>query len=307
MRALIIAFVVATPLVAILSLRDGFFVFIIGIALIHMLWASGLNLLYGFTGLIPLTYAGIAGVSAYTTIHLVMAKGLSFWWALPIGSAVAAVLGLLLSLPAIRLRGFYFALSGMVIQSAITIAFVYFPAYTNGDTGIASVPRPTGFDGRGIASPYMELVLAAFVAATVAGVWLTMRTRFGHTLIAIREDEDLARAMGINVTLNRTAAFIISSFIAGIGGGLYAHYIGFASPRAYDVLISLNIWLMVAMGGRGTLIGPLLGALLLAPLPYLLVQYTWIKDVIYGVAILLVTMFLPQGIYGYVLKRGAKS
>ena len=73
------------------------------------------------------------------------------------------------------------------------------------------------------------------------------------------------------------------------------------------MLISLNIWLMVAMGGRGTLIGPLLGALLLAPLPYLLVQYTWIKDVIYGVAILLVTMFLPQGIYGYVLKRGAKS
>lgn len=306
MRALITAFVVAAPFAALLVLRDGFFVFIIGITLIHMLWASGLNLLYGFTGLIPLTYAGMAGVSAYTTVHLVMAKSISFWWALPIGSATAATLGLLLSLPAIRLRGFYFALSGMVIQSAITIAFVYFPAFTNGDTGIASVPRPTGFDGQAIASPYLELVLAGSVVVAVAGIALVMRTRFGRTLIAIREDEDLARALGINVTLNRTVAFIIASFIAGLGGGLYAHYIGFASPRAYDVLISLNIWLMVAMGGRGTLIGPLLGALLLAPLPYLLVQYTWIKDVIYGVAILLVTMFLPQGIYGYVLKRRAR-
>lgn len=306
MRAVIIAFVVATPLLAIFGLRDDFLVFIAGITLIHMLWASGLNLLYGFTGLIPLTYAGIAGVSAYTTVHLVMRMGLSFWLALPIGSAAAALVGLLLSLPAIRLRGFYFALSGMVIQSAMTIAFVYFPAFTNGDTGIASVPRPT-FGGQPIPSPYLELVLGAFVIAAVAIIGLTMRSRFGQALIAIREDEDLARALGINVTLNRTVAFIASSFIAGLGGGLYAHYIGFASPRAYDVLISLNLWLMVAMGGRGTLVGPLLGALLLAPLPYLLVHYTWIKDVIYGVAIVLVTLFLPQGIYGYVLKRGSRK
>ncbi|RZN33595.1 hypothetical protein CWO90_09430 [Bradyrhizobium sp. Leo121] len=307
MRILVIAMVIATPLVAIFGLRNDFLVFIAGIALIHMLWASGLNLLYGFTGLIPLTYAGIAGISAYMTVHLVMRLGLSFWLALPIGSAAAALVGLLLSLPAIRLRGFYFALSGMVIQSAFTIAFVYFPAYTNGDTGIASVPRPTGFDGGAIPSPYIECVLALFVIAAVAGIGLTMRSRFGRTLITIREDEDLARALGINVTLNRTAAFIISSFIAGLGGGLYAHYIGFASPRAFDVLISLNLWLMVAMGGRGTLVGPLLGALLLAPLPYLLVQYTWVKDVIYGVAIVLVTLFLPQGIYGFVLKRKART
>jgi branched-chain amino acid transport system permease protein len=307
MRSAVIAFIVVAPLVAIFGLHDDFLVFIAGIALIHMLWASGLNLLYGFTGLIPLTYAGIAGVSAYTTVHLVMHLGYSFWLALPIGSAAAALLGLMLSLPAIRLRGFYFALSGMVIQSAMTIAFVYFPAYTNGDTGIASVPRPTGFDGLPIPSPYLECVLGLFVIAIVAAIGLMMRSRFGQTLIAIREDEDLCRALGINVTLNRTVAFIISSFIAGLGGGLYVHYIGFASPRAFDVLISLNLWLMVAMGGRGTLAGPLLGALLLAPLPYFLVHYTWIKDVIYGVAILLVTLFLPQGIYGYVLKRKKRA
>jgi branched-chain amino acid transport system permease protein len=88
-----------------------------------------------------------------------------------------------------------------------------------------------------------------------------------------------------------------------MGGGIYAHYVGFASPRSFDVLTSLNIWLMAALGGRATLVGPLLGALLLSPLPYFLQQYTWLKDVIYGAAIIIVTMFLPQGIYGYLLSR----
>lgn len=303
-RLLTIAFVVLAPLVVLLTAGDNqFLVFIVGITLIHMLLASGLNLLYGYTGLIPLTYAGIAGISAYATANLVLFGGLSFWLALPIGSLLAAAVGVLLSLPAIRLRGFYFALSGLVIQSAMSIAFVYFPRFTNGDTGIASIPRLTVF-GAALPAPWIEGLLAVFVLATVAAVWLIMRSRFGASLIAIREDEDLARALGVSVTLNRTIAFTIASFIAGIGGGLYAFYVGFVSPRAFDVLVSLNIWLMAAMGGRGTLVGPLLGALILAPLPFFLQQYTWLKDVIYGLAIILVTMYLPSGIYGYILKRG---
>jgi ABC-type branched-subunit amino acid transport system permease subunit len=173
---------------------------------------------------------------------------------------------------------------------------------TNGDTGITAIPRPTIFDVP-IPSPWIELLLGAFVAALVGVVWLIVRSRFGETLLLIREDEDLARALGIGVTRNRMIAFMISSFIAGMGGGIYAHYVGFASPRSFDVLTSLNIWLMAALGGRATLVGPLLGALLLSPLPYFLQQYTWLKDVIYGAAIIIVTMFLPQGIYGYLLSR----
>ncbi|MEP9376010.1 branched-chain amino acid ABC transporter permease [Aquabacter sp. CN5-332] len=306
-RALAIAFVILAPLVVLFTAGDNqFLVFIVGITLIHMLLASGLNLLYGYTGLIPLTYAGIAGISAYATANLSMFGGLSFWLALPLGSLLAAAVGVLLSLPAIRLRGFYFALSGLVIQSAMSIAFVYFPRYTNGDTGIASIPRPTLF-GAALPSPWIECLLGVFVIAVVGVVWLIMRSRFGASLIAIREDEDLARALGVSVTLNRTVSFAIASFIAGIGGGLYAYYVGFVSPRAFDVLVSLNIWLMAAMGGRATLVGPLLGALILAPLPFFLQQYTWLKDVIYGLAIILVTMYLPSGIYGYLLKRRARS
>ena len=305
-RYLVIALVVAIPAFGIFGAGDnGFLTFITGITLIHMLLASGLNLLYGYTGLIPLAYAGIAGISAYATTNLVLSGGWSFWLALPLGSLFAVGVGVILSLPAIRLRGFYFGLSGLVIQSAMTIAFVYFPRFTNGDTGIASIPRPQLF-GLTLTAPWFECLLGLAVALTVFAIWLIMRSRFGASLIAIREDEDLARALGVNVTLNRAIAFAVASFIAGIGGGLYAFYVGFVSPRVFDVLVSLNVWLMAAMGGRGTLVGPLLGALILAPLPSFLQHYTWVKDVIYGLAIVIVTIFLPSGIYGYIMQRRAQ-
>lgn len=303
-RYVLISAIVLLPLVAIGS-GDGFLIFVAGITYIHMLYATGLNLLYGFTGLIPLTYAGIAGVSAYTCVNLVQLASMPFWLALPIGGVAGAAVGLVLSLPAMRLRGFYFALSGMVIQSAITIAFVYFPKYTNGDTGLSSIPRPS-IGGVPIASPTLELLLGLLAAVAVGVVFLIMRSRFGASLIAIREDEDLSRALGIDVARDRTIAFVFASFVAGIAGGLYAHYLGFASPRSFDLLISLNLWLMVAVGGRGTFFGPLLGALLLAPLPYFLQQYSWLSDIIYGAAIISVTLFLPNGIYGAVLSKARK-
>jgi branched-chain amino acid transport system permease protein len=305
MRNCVICLVLVAPIATLVFVQSEFLLFICGTTFISMYWATGLNLLYGYTGLIPFVFAGLAGISGYATIHFVMSLHMPFVLAVPLGAVCASLAGCILSLPAIRLRGFYFALSGMVIQSAITIAFVYFTSLTNGDTGITSIPRPSIMDIP-IHSPLLDWLLGALAVIIIAAVRLIVTSRFGETLLLIREDEDLARALGIGVTRNRMIAFSISAFIAGIGGSIYAHYIGFASPRSFDVLISLNVWLMVALGGRGTLVGPLLGALLLSPLPYFLQQYTWVKDVIYGLAIVIVTMFLPQGIYGYILGRKGK-
>jgi len=134
---------------------------------------------------------------------------------------------------------------------------------------------------------------------------LLMRSRIGSTLIAIREDEDLCRALGIAVTANRCLAFFLASLMAGLGGAIYAHFVGFISPRAFDVLVSLNLWLMVAVGGRGTVTGPLLGALILTPLPYVFQQYSWLKDVIYGAAIIAVVIFLPGGLQSITFRKSA--
>ncbi len=283
---------------------NRYFAFIAGITLIHVLWASGMNLLYGYTGLMPLMFAGIAGISAYVVVGLA-GLGWSFWAAMPVGALFASSIGIVLGLPSLRLKGFYFTLCSLVIQTVITLGFVYFVNLTNGDTGISQIPLPTLPGGGKLTGLPYDLVLAG---AGVLGVVVLIRlveSDFGRRLIAIREDDVLAETLGIDVTRQKMLAFFIGSMFASIGGALYAPYVGFISPRSFDVLVSLNVWLMVAFGGRGTIWGPVLGAILLAPVPFLLQDYYTIKDVVYGLLIIGVIVLLPAGIVGG-LRRAPK-
>lgn len=276
---------------------NRYFAFIAGITLINVLWATGMNLLYGYTGLMPLMFAGIAGISAYMTIGIV-GIGWSFWSAMLVSSLGASLIGVTLGVPLLRLRGFYFTLCSLVIQTAITLAFVYFVNLTNGDTGISQIPLPELPGGGRLSGVAYDLVLAVLAVIGVIVLTLIVESTFGRRLIAIREDEGLAETLGINVTWQKMLVFFIASLFASIGGALYAPYVGFISPRSFDVLVSLNIWLMVAFGGRGTIWGPVLGAVLLAPVPFLLQDYYTIKDVVYGLLIIGVVVLLPSGIAG---------
>jgi branched-chain amino acid transport system permease protein len=282
---------------------NRYFAFIAGITLISVLWSTGMNLLYGYTGLMPMMFGGIAGISAYATIGLV-AVGWSFWPAMLAGSLGASLIGVILGLPSLRLRGFYFTLCSLVIQTVITLGFVYFVNLTNGDTGISQIPLPEAPGGGQLSGLSYDLVLAALAVVGVVLLTLIVNSPFGRRLIAIREDDGLAETLGINVTRQKLFAFFIGSMFASIGGALYAPYVGFISPRSFDVLVSLNIWLMVAFGGRGTIWGPVIGAVLLAPIPFLLQDYYTIKDVVYGLLIIGVIVLLPAGIAGG-LKRAS--
>ena len=276
---------------------NRYFAFIAGITLISVLWSTGMNLLYGYTGQMPMMFGGIAGISAYATIGLV-AVGWSFWPAMLAGSLGASLIGVVLGLPSLRLRGFYFTLCSLVIQTVITLGFVYFVNLTNGDTGISQIPLPEFPGGGQLSGLSYDLVLAALAVVGVVLLTLIVNSSFGRRLIAIREDDGLAETLGINVTRQKLFAFFIGSMFASIGGALYAPYVGFISPRSFDVLVSLNIWLMVAFGGRGTIWGPVIGAVLLAPIPFLLQDYYTIKDVVYGLLIIGVIVLLPAGIAG---------
>jgi branched-chain amino acid transport system permease protein len=127
------------------------------------------------------------------------------------------------------------------------------------------------------------------------------QSTLGKYLVAIREDDLLTEALGIGVTRYRVLAFFISSLFAGVGGAFYAHYVGFVSPRSFDVLTSLNIWLIVGFGGQGTILGPIVGAVILAPIPYLMQEFYLYKDIVYGSLIVFTTIFLPRGVYGSLL------
>jgi branched-chain amino acid transport system permease protein len=287
---------------------DRFLAFVVGITMIHVLWTAGMNLLTGYTGLVPLVYGGIAGISAYGTVTLTMQYQWSFWLAMPVAALAAALVGVLLGLPSLRLRGFYFALSSLVIQTVVSLMFVYFVGFTNGDTGINQIPAPdvpfsAGATLHGLS---FDLVLAVFAWIGVVGVWTITLTPFGRRLIALREDELLSRAIGIDVVRDKMLSFFIGSFYAGIGGALYASYVGFISPRNFDLLTSLNIWLMVAFGGRATIMGPIIGAAILAPVPFLLQQYASLKDVIYGSLVIAVVVLMPSGLYGELLQHARR-
>ena len=284
---------------------NRFYAFVFGIVMINVLWASGMNLLYGFVGLMPLMFAGIAGIAAYAMVYLTRSFGWSFWPAMPVAALGAALVGVLLGLPSLRLKGFYFTLCSLVIQAVLTLTFIFFPTFTNGDTGLNQIAPPEWFGGVPLAGVWFDLVLATTVVAGVGLCAWIVPTRLGQRFIAIREDDVLAAALGINVVRNKIIAFFVISLYAAVGGCFYAAYVGFISPRTFDVLTSLNIWLYVAFGGRGTILGPILGAVILAPIPLLLQDLQAFKDVLSGVLIIVVTLALPGGIYGELLRRRA--
>jgi branched-chain amino acid transport system permease protein len=279
--------------------------FVLGMTLINVLWAAGMNLAYGYVGLMPLMFAGIGGIAAYAMVHLTRVEGWSFWVATPAASLGAACAGVLLGLPSLRLKGFYFTLCSLVVQTVLTLAFIFFPTYTNGDTGISQIAPPSWFGGE-LRGPAFEFVLAAFAVLGVAIVALVVPSRLGQRFIAIREDEVLAEAVGIGVTRYKLLALVIVSLYAAVGGCFYATYVGFVSPRAFDTLGSLNVWLMVAFGGRGSVIGPVIGALILAPIPYLLQDLQALRDILYGALIIVVILVMPGGIYGEFLRRRSR-
>lgn len=305
LRPGLLLLLVAAITLPLVGRSNQYYAFVIGFMMISILWTAGMNLLTGYTGLVPLVYAGIAGISAYGTVFLTMRYNWSFWLATPVSTLTAAFVGVLLGLPALRLRGFYFALSSLVIQTVVSLMFVYFAAFTNGDTGISQIPPPdvpfsSGLVVKGLS---LELLLAVVTWLGIVGIWTITVSPLGRRLVAIREDDLLAEAIGIDVVRDKMLAFFISSIYAGIGGSLYASYVGFISPRNFDVLSSLSIWLMVTFGGRGTIMGPIIATVILAPIPFLLGSYDTFKDIIYGGLIVTVIVMMPNGIYGEFLKR----
>ena len=175
----------ALPIIA-----DGnkFLAFVLGMTYISLLWATGMNLMYGFVGLMPLMFAGVAGIAGYAVVHLTRELGWSFWLAMPVATVMAALAGVALGLPSLRLKGFYFTLCSLVIQTVLTLAFIFFPTYTNGDTGINQIAPPDWFGGQ-LKGLGLELMIALF---TVVGIlicaWI-VRSPLGQRFVAIREDE----------------------------------------------------------------------------------------------------------------------
>lgn len=302
---LLLAALVAAPLLPEYLLSQLTFILIYGIV------GLGLMLLAGFTGLFSIGHAAFFGVGAYAQAVL-SGMGWPFPLALAAGAALSAAVGVVVGLPALRVKGIYLGIATLAFGFIVAEVFARWESVTGGNAGMTVGPaRMFGWTADTAASfYYLCLVLA--VLATLACLNL-LRSPTGRAFVAIRDSEISAQSMGIHLARYKTLSFALSAALAGIGGALYAHQIRFLSPDQFDIVQSIDLLLMVVIGGLGSLHGAFLGAIFLIGLPQAISavkdwlpaaigQAPGLKAVVYGAVLVGFVLFEPLGLYGRWLK-----
>jgi branched-chain amino acid transport system permease protein len=269
---------------------------------VNVLLALGLDFVLGFAGQLNLGQSAFYGIGAYVSTLLVMRLGWPFWTAFAAGTLGAGAAGAVLSLFAVRLRGHYLAIASLgfaVITYQILLNWI---DVTQGPLGIYGIPPPPPLALPGL--PAIDFGDTANLFYLVAGVAVLgyllldrlVRSPVGETLAAIREDEISAAALGIDTAAWKLFAFALGAAFAGAAGCFYAPLVGTLVPDAFFITESFAILAMVIVGGMGTLVGPVLGAILLTVLPELLRGLGDWRLIVYGLALTLVVLFLPGGL-----------
>lgn len=271
--------------------------------LLFALFSASWDFLYGFTGQLNLGHALFWGVSAYTAALLNVHLKLSPWATIPVGAFTAMVGGLIVCLPALRLRGLFLGLVTLALPLILSAVIISFPDITGGDIGIYGVaPLLSGM----IYNYYLILVIVLILLLLL---WKLTDTRSrifrtGIMFLAIREDEISARRSGVNTTFYKAVAFAISAFTAGIAGSLYVHTIRIAGTSTLELMFSFNAIVWSILGGVGTIYGAVTGVFILYPLIELLGAYSIgeeIRFIIQSILLILILLFMPQGISTWVL------
>jgi branched-chain amino acid transport system permease protein len=308
MRALpatagVLALFAALYLIPVLFPAELYALHILTLALCYAVPAIGLNLLFGYTGLVSLGHMGFAGVGAYTTA-LLMKNGIAgFVPALAAGAVVAGAVGLLVGLPCLRLRSHFFIVVTLAVGVILYTLFNNLDALTGGAEGLPGIPRPQPLDLGFVVIDFRRLQGFYWLALTVFVVmfvvqWMIVRSDFGRSLAAIRQDETVAAARGVDVFAHKLAIFAISAAIAGVGGGLKVMFLRAAAPLSFELLESINLVMIVILGGAGYLLGPLIGAVLFIAIPEVLRIGNDLRLVIFGVILVLLALYAPRGVCG---------
>jgi len=268
-------------------------------AYIFTIATVGLNLITGYTGQFNLALSGFMAVGAYTVGILTVDHQWPFWWAFALSGVTAAVLGFFVGIVSLRLKGHFFSIFTMCVGYIMFLLIEKWESLTHGPVGIIGIPAPTGFAGIAFDTPRTLYYLV--FAFLVVGVWLMhriVRSLLGRTFMAIRNSEELAESLGINLMRNKVLAFMLSVFYAGVAGGLYAGFVRFLGPDIAAVDHTFDMTMYMLVGGVGTLLGPLLGALSVPWLTQSLQFLQAYRFVVFGPILVLLVIFLPHGIVG---------
>jgi len=288
----LVGIIFALPLIV----RNPYYVGILVFVGIYSLITIGLSLLMGYAGQISLGHAAFFGLGAYTSGILSTRFGFSPWFGMFTAVFLTAGVAYLIGAPALKLKGHYLAMATLAFGEIIYIVFNEWIEYTGGPSGFGQIPRFS----LGNFSLDSDVAYYYFVWTVVLLILLIclnlIHSRVGRALRAIHGSEVAAQAMGINIGKYKLQIFILSAIFAGIAGSLYAHFVTFVSPSSFTVMFSVVLVTMVAVGGMANIWGAVMGTALLAILPEYLRIFKDYDILIYGAVLLLIMIFLPEGL-----------
>lgn len=293
----VLALIVAA--IAPMVVPNEYYLQILTQACVFAISACGLNVIVGLAGQLSLAHAGFFGMGAYAVALLATKAGVAFWLALPAGMVLCIIAGHAIGSVCLRSKGHYFAIFTLAVGIIIHLVIQKWESLTHGHVGVIGIPGPgpigpITFDS-GIARAYLALV---FLALTVLAVSRLVRSPIGRTLMAVRESEPLAAAVGVDVMAAKRLAFTISAALAGLAGGLFAGFIGFLGPESSNVEMTFNTLLYIMVGGIGSLAGPVAGTFIVYGLSQVLAVLQQYQMVIFGLALVLLILFMPSGLTG---------
>ena len=276
---------------------------------IFVLMGLGLNIVVGFAGLLDLGYVAFFAIGAYTMAVMTstgaLGVGVSFWLALPVSVTAAIIAGVLLGTPVLRMRGDYLAIVTLGFGEIIRILANsdMLKSFLGGAQGILNIPKPE-FMGTALIQPgqlYYVVLAGCLLAAFVS--WRLSRSRLGRQWMALREDEDVAEAMGINLVKTKLLAFAIGAAFSGLAGAIFASKLTSIFPHSFNLLISINVLSLIIVGGMGSLPGVVVGALILVGLPELLREFAEYRYLMYGALLIVMMLAKPEGFWPSAIQR----
>jgi branched-chain amino acid transport system permease protein len=287
-----------------LAVRNPFFLHVGILILMWTLLGAAWNVLGGFAGQVSFGHASLFGMGAYVTVILYLKLGLAPWWGIPLGGLFAATASRPIGLLCFRLKGPYFSLATLAVAEIVKLVALNWEAVTNGPVGylITDLPRLrvlghlVDWESK---RPFYSLA-ALLALSALAATALLRRSRLGAYLVAIRENEDAAEAVGIDTVRSKVVTLALSAFFAGVGGGFYAFYFRYVDPDAVlNVGLSMEMVFIAMVGGLGTVGGPLIGAVFLTGVAEAVrARFQMGHLILYGLFMMLAIRYMPEGIWG---------
>lgn len=263
---------------------------------IFVVLAVSLNIIVGFTGQISLGHAAFFAVGAYTSSLLAIKFGIPFWAGIFAAGIVSFGFGILLGIPTLRVRDIYLSVVTICFGLMVQLALVNLESITGGARGIYGIPRPSIGKFVFLTPQSFYYIILLFALLTIFSTLRLLRSRFGRAFLSIRENELAAETIGVKTTYYKILAFAISSFYAGLAGSLYAHYVSYINPDAFTFGTSVDVLVMIVIGGLGNVWGSVIGAFVITLLPEYLRFMQQYYRAVFGLGLIFMMVFMRSGI-----------